>query len=163
MAKVFKNTKELERFLMKQSRLSLMKAQDEVYRVVKKWIGKFYKDYTPEFYERTAHLFGSLVESRIVQDGKGYKAEVYFDLDKIKYSKPAWQGGNTPTGEQVFDAARQGLHGAIGDAGGGYQFRYEYGDNGVSIWYDPLQELDARAIDILVDMLRAEGIPVVKG
>lgn len=160
MAKTFKSTKELEHFLMKQSRQALMKAQDEVHRIVKKWIGEFYKDYTPEFYQRTAQLFGSLVQSRIVQDGKGYKAEVYFDLDKFQYSKFAWQDGNTPTGEEVFEAATQGLHGAIGDAGGGYQFRYVEGRQGRNIWNDSIQELDARAIDILVDMLKAEGISV---
>ena len=162
MAKTFKNTKELEHFLIKQSRQALMKAQDEVHRIVKKWIGEFYKDYTPEFYERTAQLFGSLVQSRIVQEGKGYKAEVYFDLDKFQYSKFAWQDGNAPTGEEVFEAATQGLHGAIGDAGGGYQFRYVSGNTGVSIWNDPIRELDEKAIDILVDMLRAEGIPIKK-
>lgn len=160
---VFKNEKELERFLIKKSRQALLRAQDQVYGVVKKWIMRFYKDYSPEFYDRTAMLFGSLVESRVVYDGKGYKAEIYFDLDKLRYSKPAWQDGNAPTGEQVFDAARQGLHGAIGDAGGGYQFHYEHGKTGVSIWEDPIRELDSRAFDILADMLRAEGIPVVKG
>lgn len=159
---VFKNQKELERFVMKQSRQALIKAQDKVYEIVKKWIMRFYKDYSPEFYDRTAQLFGSLVESRIVQDGKGYKAEVYFDLDKFQYMKPIWQGGDVPTGEEVFEAAIQGLHGAIGDAGGGYQFRYVSGNTGVSIWNDPIRELDAKAIDILADMLRAEGIPIKK-
>lgn len=160
MAKTFKDTKELEHFLMKQSRQALMKAQDEVYRIVKKWIGLFYKDYTPELYERTAQLFGSLMESRIVQNGKGYKAEVYFDLDKLQYAKFGWQDGDAPTGEEVFEAATQGLHGAIGDAGGGYRFRYVDGRTGRNIWNDSIQELDTRAINILVDMLRAEGIPV---
>ena len=163
MAKTFKNTKELEHFLMKKSRLALMKAQDDVYRVVKKWIGEFYKDYTPEFYDRTAQLFGSLMESRIVQNGKGYKAEIYFDLDKLHYSKYPWQGGNPPTGEEVFEAATQGLHGAIGNAGDGYQFRHMAGRGGRNIWGDSIQELDARAIDMLVDMLKAEGIPIKKG
>lgn len=156
----FKNEKELNRFIMKRSRQALLKAQDKVYGIVKKWIGEFYNDYTPELYDRTAQLFGSLMESRIVQDGKGYKAEVYFNLDKLHYSKFAWQNGNTPTGEQVFEAAKQGLHGAIGDAGGGYQFRHVVGNDGVSIWYDPLRELDEKAIDILKQMLIAEGIPI---
>lgn len=157
---IFKNEKELEKFLLKKSRLALMKAQDKVYGIVKKWIGLYYKDYTPEFYDRTAQLFGSLMESRVVQSGKGYEAEIYFDLDKLKYSKYPWQKGNSPTGKQVFDAAIQGLHGAIGDAGGGYDFLYIPGDGGVSIWYDPIQELDANAIKILADMLKAEGIPI---
>ena len=147
---IFKNPKELERFIMKQSRQALMKAQDEVYRIVKEWIGKFYKDYTPEFYDRTAQLFGSLVESRIVQDGKGYKAEIYFDLSGI------YNTGSKPTFEQVFNAAKMGLHGADG-------LHVEEGYKHISIWYDPIQELDTKAVDILVDMLRAEGIPVKKG
>ena len=149
MAQVFKSEKELERFLMKQSRQALLKAQDEVYRIVKKWIGMFYKDYTPELYERTAKLFGSLIESRIVQDGKGYKAEVYFDLSGI------YNTGSDPTLEQVFEAAKMGLHGADG-------LRVEEGYNHISIWKNPIQELDVKAINILVDMLRAEGIPVKK-
>ena len=147
---VFKNQKELEHFVMKQSRQALMKAQDEVYRVVKKWIGKYYKDYTPELYDRTAQLFGSLVESRIVQDGKGYKAEVYFDLSGF------YDTGSNPTLEQVFNAAKMGLHGADG-------LHVEEGRQHISIWDNPIQELDTKAIDILVDMLKAEGIPVKKG
>ena len=157
---VFKNEKELKRFLLKKSRLALLKAQDKVFEVVKKWIGLYYKDYTPELYDRTAQLFGSLIESRIIQDGNGYKAEVYFDLDKLSYAKFAWQDGNAPTGEQVFEAATQGLHGAIGDAGGGYKFRYVSGNEGISIWYDPIRELDATAIDTLKRMLISEGIPI---
>lgn len=134
---------------MKQSRQALMKAQDEVYRVVRKWIGKFYKDYTPELYDRTAKLFGSLVESRIVSDGKGYKAEVYFNLSGI------YNTGSNPTLEQVFEAAKMGLHGADG-------LHVEEGYNHISIWDNPIQELDSAAIDILVDMLKTEGIPVKK-
>lgn len=146
---VFKNQKELERFIMRQSRQALMKAQDKVYGIVKKWIGKFYKDYTPEFYDRTAQLFGSLIESHIVQDGKGYKAEIYFDLSGV------YNTGLNPTLEQVFEAAKMGLHGADG-------LHVENGYNHISIWDNPIQELDSTAIDILVDMLRAEGIPVKK-
>lgn len=148
---VFKNQKELERFLLRKSRLALIKAQDKVYEIVKKWIGRYYKDYTPEFYNRTAKLFGSLMQSRIVQDGKGYSVEVYFDLSGIYIDN-----GSEPTLEQVFKAAEMGMHGADG-------MRMEQGDTGISIWNNPLQELDVRAYDILADMLRAEGIPVVKG
>lgn len=167
---VFKNQKQLESFLMKQSRLALLKAQDRVYSIIKQFVYKFYNDYPPHdvsrsafVYERTRQLLESLVESRIVSDGKGYKTEIYFDLDKLKYYKQAWQEGNPPSGEQVFEAAKKGLHGAIGDAGGGYEFHYEPGVTGVNIWSDPIQELDAKAIDILVEMLRVEGIPVKRG
>lgn len=157
---VFKNEKQLEAFLLQKCRLALMKAQDRVYGIIKQFVYDYYKDYSPEFYERTYQLLGSLVESRIVSHGKGYSAEIYFALDKLRYSKYAWQDGNPPSGEQVFEAAKQGLHGAIGDAGGEYQFRYVSGNTGANIWGDPIRELDAKAINILVDMLRAEGIPI---
>lgn len=157
---VFKNEKELERFLLAKCQDALLKAQGEVYAIIRKFLDDYYNDYDPELYDRTRQLFNSLVKSRIMPDGNGYKAEVYFDLDKLHYAKFDWQKGNAPTGEQVFDAAKQGLHGAIGDAGGGYQFRYIAGNTGINIWSDPIRELDAKAIDILVDMLRAEGIPI---
>lgn len=157
---IFKDEKQLEKFLLKKSRLALIKAQDEIYRIIKKFLYDYYNDYTPEFYDRTYQLLTSLVESRIVSDGKGYKAEVYFALDKLHYSKYVWQGGDPPSGEQVFEAAKQGLHGAIGDAGGGYQYLHKHGNNGVNIWSDPLRELDSKAINILKNMLISEGIPI---
>lgn len=157
---VFKSEKELKRFILKKSRLALLKAQDEVYKIIKQFIYKYYADYDPSFYDRTYQLLSSLVESRIVSDGKGYRAEVYFALDKLSYSQYAWQGGHPPSGEEVFEAAKSGLHGAIGDAGGGWQYLYINGNSGVNIWSDPIQELDAKAIDILKKMLISEGIPI---
>lgn len=157
---VFKNEKQLETFLLKKCRLALMKAQDEIYRIIKKFLYDYYNDYTPEFYDRTYQLLSSLVESRIVSSGNGYKAEVYFALDKLSYSKYAWQDGRPPSGEEVFEAAKQGLHGAIGDAGGGWHFHYAYGHTGVNTWNDPMQVIDAKAIEILKNMLIAEGIPI---
>ena len=145
---------------MKKCRLALLKAQDKVYAIIKKFVYNYYNDYDPTLYERTYQLLRSLVESRIVPDGKGYKAEIYFALDKLKYTKFKWQEGNAPTGEQVFEAAKQGWHGAVGDAGGGYRFISIVGDTGVNIWSDPIQVLDAKAINILKDMLIAEGIPI---
>ena len=164
---VFKNEKQLENFLLKKCQSALLKAQGRAYEIIKRFLDQFYADYDPHEggkfgYDRTYQLLNSLVKQQIVHDGKGYKAEIYFDLGSLRYSKYAWQGGNVPTGEQVFEAAKQGLHGAIGDAGGGYQFHYEHGNAGVNIWRDPIRELDTKAINILVDMLRAEGIPIKK-
>lgn len=147
---VFKNEKELERFIMKQSYQALMKAQDKVYKIINKWILEFYLDYTPTLYKRTFEIFSHLLKSNIVKDGKGYKAEVYFDLSGY------YDTGSNPSFEQVFDvAAYDGLHGANG-------LHWETGNKGISIWEDPKREVDAKAIDILVNMLRAEGIPVKK-
>ena len=105
---VFNNEKQLEKFLLKKCRLALIKAQEKVFRIIKDFLRQYYMDYDPASYERTYQLLQSLVQSRIVSDGKGYRAEVYFDLDSLSYA-----GGN-PSGEQVMEAASQGLHGAIG-------------------------------------------------
>lgn len=161
---VFKNEKELKRFILKKSRRALLKAQDKVYAIIKQFLYKYYNDYTPSDsafgYERTYQLLQSLVQSRIVSSRNGYEVEVYFALDKLQYFKSAWQEGEPPSGEQVFEAAKRGLHGAIGDAGGGWEYLYVTGDTGINIWSDPIQELDAKAINILRDMLISEGIPI---
>ena len=144
---IFKNEKELEKFLMKKCRQALLKAQDKVYGIIKQFVYKFYAEYDPVVYERTYQLLKSLVQSRIVSDGKGYKVEVYFNLDSLNYTT-----GAKPSGEQVMQAAEWGRHGAMGLAVADFK--------GTSIWHEPLAKLDAEAISILVDMLRAEGIPI---
>lgn len=155
---VFKNEKELERHILKKCRLALMKAQDEVYKILKDFLRKFYADYDPSAYVRTYQLLQSLVQTRIVSDRKGYKAEVYFNLDSLSYD------GYNPSGEQVMAAASQGLHGAIGKMPNpsyfSDEFQYFPGDSGISVWNDPIKILDAEAINILRDMLVAEGIPI---
>jgi hypothetical protein len=152
----FKSEKQLEAFLMKKCRLALLKAQDEVYRIIKRFVYDYYKDYSPDFYERTRQLLESLVESRITSYGKGYKAEVYFNIGGLNYTT-----GAQPTGEQVMAAATQGLHGAIGSIpNSDKEYKYVSGKTGVNIWSDPIKELDAEAINILKQMLISEGVPI---
>lgn len=160
---VFKNEKELESFLLKKCHSALAKAQERVYKILDKFLNDFYDDYDPgsyidwdgtwkskRGYDRTYQLLHSLVKSEIVQSKNGYKAKVYFDYDSLKYLD-----GNRPSGYQVMEAASQGLHGAIGN-----EFLYVHGNTGVGIWDDPVQILDAKAIEMLKDMLIAEGIPI---
>lgn len=144
---VFKNKKELETFILKKSRQALLNAQDKVYTIIKRFVYQFYNEYDPTIYERTYQLLQSLVQSRIVSDGKGYKVEIYFNLDGIKYTT-----GSNPSGEQVMKAAEWGRHGAIGLAVADFK--------GTSIWHEPLEILDAEAIEMLKNMLIAEGIPI---
>lgn len=151
---VFKNEKQLEAFLMNKCRLALMKAQDKVYSIIQNFVRQFYSEYSPELYERTYQLLRSLVQSRIVSDGKGYKAEIYFNIDGLKYNT-----GANPSGEQVMAAASQGAHGAIGQANG-VDLKYISSGAGTGVWDDPIMYLDAEAINILKSMLIAEGIPI---
>ena len=143
---VFKNEKELERFILNKCRLALLKSQEKVYQIIKQFLYKFYNEYDPVVYERTYKFLQSLVQSRIVSDGKGYKAEIYFNLDYM------YETASRPSGEQVMGAADFGRHGAMGLAVADFK--------GTSVWHEPLEILDAKAIGILVDMLIAEGIPI---
>lgn len=151
---VFKNEKQLEAFILKKSRLALMKAQDKVYSIIQNFVRQFYNEYSPELYDRTYQLLRSLVQSRIVSDGKGYKAEIYFNIDGLRYAT-----GAKPTGEQVMEAASQGAHGAMGRANG-VDLKYVSSGAGTGVWDDPIMYLDAEAINILKSMLIAEGIPI---
>lgn len=149
---VFKNEAQLKSFLLAKCKNALMKSQEKVYQIIDKFVKEFYADYSPEMYERTYQLYHSLVKSDIVPTGNGFKAEVYFDLDSLYYIT-----GNQPTGKEVMAAASQGLHGAMGD-----NLLYVYGNTDVGIWYDPLRKLNTEAINILKNMLIAEGVPIKK-
>ena len=160
---VFKNEKELERFILKKCHSALAKTQEKVYRLLDKFLNDFYKDYTPgtyidwdgkekyyRGYDRTYQLLHSLVKTEVIPTRNGYEAQVYFDYDSLKY-----YDGNRPSGLQVMEAAAQGLHGAIGD-----DFWYFDGKTGISVWNDPVKILDKKAIEMLKNMLIAEGIPI---
>lgn len=136
-----------------------MKAQDKVYGIIKKFVYQFYNEYKdPKEYLRTYQFLESLVQSRVVSDGKGYKVEIYFDASGMNYPtehvprKSGWEGSARWDGETVLKVAMEGEFPHGGYAGAG----------GTPIWGVATAELDAKAINILIDMLRAEGIPVKK-
>ena len=150
--------------MLKKCQSALEKTQEKVYKILDKFLNDFYNDYDPSsyvdwdgtvklkrlYYQRTYQLLHSLVKSRVVASGNGYKAEVYFDYDSLGYLD-----GNQPSGLQVMEAAAQGLHGAIGA-----EFQYVNGKTGVGIWNDPVKILDKKAIEMLKNMLIAEGVPI---
>lgn len=144
---VFKNEKQLKEFLLKKCKNALIKSQEQVYQIIDRFIKEFYAEFSPEMYERTYQLFQSLVKSDIIKTGNGYEAKVYFDLSSIDYTT-----GSRPSGEQVMQAAEWGRHGAMGLAVADFK--------GTSIWHEPLEILNAEAINILKKMLIAEGIPI---
>ena len=143
---VFKNEAQLKSFLLKKCQGPLIKAQAKVYKILDLYMQRFYADYDPELYERTYQLLHSLVKSDVRQKGNELIAEVYFDLG-YKYKT-----GANPSGEQAMDAAAYGGHGAK-------DLLIVYGD-GEDAWHTPLEILDAEAVEILKNMLIAEGIPI---
>lgn len=166
---VFKTQAELENYLLKQMKNAIIKTQEKVYQIINRFVKEYYSEFTPEVYERTYQLYRSLVMTKIESIGKGYKCYVYFDLDKLDYqvksfTKTPVNGGYlnpythrvSPNGqfpnpkgsaEQTLTSAAHGTHGGL-----------KVGNT--AIWDDPIQILNADAINILKEMLIAEGIPV---
>ena len=149
---IFKNRNELLSFLYDKAYDALKNAQVVVYDIIQDYLQQFYDDYDPVLYDRTEQLLRSLVKGDILPSAKGYVAEVYFDLSSLNYVT-----GNQPTGEQVMQAAAQGLHGAIG-SDLLYVDPRTKGGSGVGVWNDALKALDAEAIRILKDRLIEKGI-----
>lgn len=143
---VFKNEAQLKDFLLKKCKNALIKSQEQVYQIINRFVKEFYAEFSPEMYERTYQLFRSLVKSDIVATGNGYKAEVYFDFSSLVYTS-----GSSPSGEQVMNAASYGGHGAEG---------LHVIAGGTGIWSEPVQILNAEAINTLKRMLISEGIPI---
>lgn len=146
----FKNDNEIKKFLLQKCRTAISQTQNKIYAIIKKALVEFYQDYDPILYERTNQLLHSLVKTDVYQVRNGYRAEVYFDLSGINYMT-----GNMPTGQQVMKAASHGLHGAIGR-----DLLYVNGEKGVDIWNTPIQEIDSRAVDMIVRELKSQGIPI---
>ena len=139
---VIKNESQLKKVLLAKCKNALIKSQEQVYQIIDRFLKEFYAEFSPEMYERTYQLYRSLVKSDIIPTGNGYKAEVYFDLSSIDYVT-----GSKPSGEQVMQAAEFGRHGAMGLAVADFK--------GTSIWHEPLEILNAEAINILKKMLLA--------
>lgn len=144
---VFKSEKQLKDFILAKCKNALLKSQEKVYKIIDLYLQRFYADYDPVWYERTYQLLHSLVKSDIRSTGSGYEAYVYFDFNSLGYTT-----GSQPSGKQVMDAAAYGGHGAQG-------LKVVYAGGG-DIWFTPKQILDVEAIEILKNMLIAEGIPI---
>lgn len=165
----FKTQSELENYLLQKMKNAMIKTQERVYQIINRFVKEYYTEFTPEVYKRTYQLYRSLVMSEIVQEEKGYKCYVYFDLDKLDYqmknfTKIKVEGGYlnpythrvSPDGsfpnpkgsaEKTLTAAAHGTHGGL-----------KVGST--AIWDDPMKIINAEAINTLKEMLISEGIPV---
>lgn len=148
---VIKNESQLKKIILADCKRALVKAQERVYKIIDLYLQRFYADYDPVWYDRTYKLLHSLVKSDIRQEGNKLVAKVYFDLDHLG---DTYNTGANPSGEDVMNVAAYGGHGAEG-------LKVVYG-SGQDAWFTPLEIIDAEAINILRDMLIAEGIPLSK-
>ena len=103
-----------------------------------------------------------MVRKRTKKVGKGYEAEVYFDVSKLNYDQGLMELKHTPEhgmygwatwdGQKVLDVAMTDNlpHG-----------RYRYADKNEPIWTSSMNEL-GNIWDLLEVELRKQGIPIKK-
>lgn len=147
----FNSIEALEQHLLKQMNGAMMKAQEEIYQIINRFVKQYYVDYTPMEYHRTYQLYRSLVKSEIITTNNGVYSHVYFDVDALDYSVKYLNGKWIPnkgwSEQKTLDAAAHGSHGG-----------FVNGKN--SIWDDPIKILDKKANAILKQMLLDAGIPI---
>lgn len=166
----FKTVKELEDYIKKQAELALIMAQEEVYRIVQSFVDEYYSSYAPQVYERTGQLYRSLVRGEIKASTNGYKAYVYFDLEKLDYSmkrltkwrdssgqymnpfnydtsSDGWFKNSGYSNEKTLESAMKGLHGGL-DV------------NTSPIWSNSLNEINRNIIPIFKKYLKQNRIPI---
>ena len=155
---VFKNEKDLERFLLKKCQAAIADAENKIYAEIKSTLVQFYSEFSPDEYIRTNQLLHSLVKSNIKKIGNSYEAEVYFDASLLNY-----QTGVIPTqhrtgyatwgSETVLEVAMTGSYGGLPH--GGYA-------GGTAVWTVSQEKL-GDIWKLLEQNLRAQGIPIKKG
>lgn len=147
---VFSSVNELKQYILSRMQPAIIKAQEQIYQVIDKFIKQYYAEFSPSMYERTYQLYRSLVKSDIISTGDGYEAHVYFDLDALDYAMKNIHGVQVPnkgwSEEKTLMAAAHGSH-------GGYT-------SGTAIYDQPIALLKTEGYEILKRMLISEGIPI---
>jgi hypothetical protein len=103
MARIIKNTTDLEKALNTAMLFSIKKVQDRVYDVIQNFIKDYYHDYSPVEYQRTYDFFNSLTKSEIKKVSNGWRYRVSYK-DGEKY-KTKTQGGFRTKKEAEIAAA----------------------------------------------------------
>lgn len=141
----FTSTEQIKQYILSRVQVAVKEVQEKVREVFQDFLDMYYDDYDPRVYQRTYQLLNSLVKADIVPTGNGFKTEVYFNIDRLKY--------DGVSGRQVAYAASEGLHGAI-------PHTTVAGYSGINIWGMPIDVLTAEKREIFKNALIAAGIPV---
>ena len=151
---IFKNEKELEKFILSQCKNAITNAENKIYKVIDDYLNEFYNEYDPVEYIRTQQLLQSLVRTGVKKTGNGYEAEVYFDVGRLNYPNPALGKSGRyhsadMSSEEILDMT---MTGSNGRSHGGWI-------DGTHIWDDSMHWL-GDIMKLLLDELRAQGIPI---
>lgn len=167
------NSEELKTVLLPKVKAAVKQTQEQVYMIVNRFVKEWYSEFSPEMYVRTYQLYQSLVKSEIIEIPNGYRAEVYFDLDRLDYYLKTIRYSNGRT-RQIKNYWKGGVSGAstltekIAGAvigGNGYHVLRPQSKmkKGTAIWKESIAALNKDGYRILVNNLKAAGVPLKTG
>ena len=129
MAKVIRNTKQLEAAMDKLMRKALDRTSEEVELLISHFLQLWYDDYSPVKYKRTYQFLHSCVRSRVARHGKKYESRIYIDYKNMHHIMLS--GGGTPDrplkrSEElaIVQEANRGRHGIKDGEKGFTEFRF---------------------------------------
>lgn len=88
MAKIIKNSKDLDKLLSQVSARMLLKTRDIVYDAIQKSIEEYYSEFKPGVYRRRFLFMSSLVKTEIKRYGNELRCEVKIDEGYLNYAYP---------------------------------------------------------------------------
>lgn len=155
------NSAELKAILLPKIKGAIKQTQEQAYLIINRFVKEWYAEYSPDLYARTYQLFQSLVKSEIIETPNGYRAEVYFDLDRLDYYMKRLQNNKivknknwNPKSKSIEEKVLQNV------AEYGYHVLKGRRAYGTEVWNKSLAVLDKEAVSMLVANLKATGIPI---
>ena len=140
----FKTQKELEDAILKRCKIAVAQTEEFVYDIIKETLDKFYGEYMPSLYIRTEQILRSAVKTGVVSTGKGWKAEVYFDVGSLNHPTGNWSEPEILSTVMIGNAP----HGGWEPAGG------------TPVWTTSINEISPKIFDEIKRNLIKAGIPV---
>lgn len=157
------NKDELNAILLQKTKNAVIKAEETVYNIIHRFVKEYYAEYDPIEYVRTYQFYQSLVKSEITpaDNGQlGWKARVYFDLDKLDYYMKTTRSKGTKVNDmQNFDDPLD-EKGVMSRVMKGLHVVRPRIVQGTPIWLETQKILDEQGFEILKRMLVSEGIPI---
>ena len=150
----FRSEAELRAAMLKGARTAVANAQTTMFLTMKKYILKFYGEYSPKVSIRTMQLFNSLQKSDIIDTGFGYKAEVYFDVGAMHHLDAYVGQGGYPVRKHWSEGQIAAIALESGMPHGGRA-------PGTAIYSQGVAELSGMMLGELLKELRAAGLPIV--
>lgn len=161
----FKNDQQLNNHIKKLMHSTIEETQLQVEKIINSFIEKYYKEYSPIFYDRTNAFLHSVVKTDIKQTKTGFKCSVYINTDGAmgEYLRN--------DGIEVMDMINRGYH-ADTSLNGSKRLPYGYTSNpynarynikGTKVWDESINEIENKNIFIntLREHFRKNGLNVL--